>query len=69
MKEYNIQKSRQGHVCSVPGCLSRETRAIARTNGDHGSVHLCDECIAAAAEAAGLSLKKKAVRRNENKDK
>ncbi|MBQ7171260.1 MAG: hypothetical protein IJR89_03165 [Clostridia bacterium] len=69
MKEYIIKKSRQGHLCSVPGCLSRETRAIARANGDHGSIHLCDECIAAAAAAAGLPAKKKAVRQNESKDK
>ncbi len=67
MKQYIIKPRCRGHVCSVPGCLSRETRAVALVTGDHGCIHLCDDCIAAAAAAAGIAPAGKGKKKDEGK--
>jgi hypothetical protein len=38
-----------GHVCSVPGCKNRNTKAITRGSAGVGVIYLCEECIAALA--------------------
>lgn len=45
-----------GHVCSVPGCNNRNTKAISRSASGK-VVYICEEC---AAALAGKKVTKKA---------
>lgn len=49
-----------GHVCSVPGCNNRNTKAISRSASGK-VIYICDECIAA------LEGKKEKAKKDEDK--
>lgn len=53
-------KEGHGHVCSVPGCGNRNTKAISRSASGK-VIYICEECIAA------LAGKKEKAKKDEDK--
>lgn len=49
-----------GHICSVPGCNNRNTKAISRSASGK-VIYICEECIAA------LAGKKEKAKKDEDK--